>query len=164
MLVDNEKGNSTFLSSLRALNPVLSLHMAWSSGVFTVTAVKLPGRGTTVHAMGVGSKRPRSSLSAATYLKKTMLWNTLLLGAGFTSDLCGFQPHILPQPLPFSCWALNSQSPPLTLLLSECSSVSLIFNVAVLVLGQCLQLPPKEITVVVSLVLLVPTPEASAFP
>lgn len=42
--------------------------------------------------------------------------------------------------------------------------MSLIFSVDVLVLGQCLQLLTKEITVWVSFVLLVPISEASAFP
>lgn len=94
-----------------------------------------------------------------------MLWKTLLLGAGFTCDLLQvFQPCVFPQPLPSFCWALNSQSPPLALLLSECSSVCLIFSVDVLVLGQCLQLLTKEITVVVSLVSLAPTSQASGFP
>lgn len=105
-----------------------------------------------------------TSLNAATYLKKNSVMENF--AAGSTVHLWSlqvFQPYVLPQPLPFSCQALNSQFPPLTLLLSKCSSVSLIFGVDVLVLGQCLQLLTKEITVVISLVS-VPTSEPAAFP
>lgn len=70
----------------------------------------------------------------ATYLKKNSVVENLLLGAGFTCDLCRSFSLTLPTALPSLCWALNSQSRPLALLHSECSSVSLIFSVDVLVL------------------------------